>query len=156
MTRLLTIAALLLVSGCGQPGNSNNATSSSATSNDAAAAPRTEPATPAVPSLNGEWQVAKLDGRPAGPGSHVTATFAGGKVRFLAGCTRRAWTFTQKRNIISLASDSAGSANCETPPSVEQEAMIHALDRATMAIFDQEGREASLSGNGGNVTLVRR
>lgn len=151
MKPLLPVAALLLVSSCGQQNGSN-----SVTANDAAAAPSAEPAAPTVPSLNGEWRIAKLDGRPTDPGPQVTATFAGGRVRLLAGCTRRAWSFTQQRNIISLAADSAGSANCEAPPSVQQEAIIHVIDRATMAIFSQEGREASLSGNGGNVTLVRR
>jgi len=154
MPRLLTVAALLLVCGCGQQTGSTATTSNetAANSNETAAAPAAT-AAPEVPALDGEWQVTKLDGRPGGSS---VVTFAGGKVRIVAGCTRRAWSFTQKRNIINLAADPGGSANCESPPSVQQEAMIHALDRATMAIFDQQGREATLSGSGGNITLERR
>jgi hypothetical protein len=150
MNRFLTIATLLLIAGCAQQKDSN-----APTSNDAEAAPA-ETAAATVPALEGEWQVAKVDGRPVGPGSAMVAAFGDDKVRIAAGCSHRAWTFTQKRNIVSFSADPGGSANCENPPNSDQEAAIHALDRATMAIFDKDGREANLSGNGGNVTLVRR
>ena len=86
----------------------------------------------------------------------MNATFGDGKVRTTAGCTRRSWTFTQNRNIVAFTADPGASANCEVAPDGDQEAAIHALDRATIAIFDKNGSEASLSGNGGNITLVRR
>ena len=150
MPRFLSFAALLLVAGCGQQSDSN-----SAPSNDAAAAPVAE-AVPLTPMLDGQWQVTKVDGRPLDAGSAMVATFAGGKVGVAAGCSRRAWSFTQKRNIVSFAADPAGSANCQSPPTSDQETAFLAIDRTTMAIFDREGREASLSGDGGNITLTRR
>jgi hypothetical protein len=149
--RLLNLFALLLVAGCSQQQPENT----EATANEAAANATAEAATPVVPELDGEWQLTKIDGRTVDGGS-IAAAFGGGKLRIIAGCTRRSWTFTQKRNIVAFAADPGGSANCESPPNGDQEAAIHALDRATMAIFTNEGREASLSGNGGNVTLERR
>ena len=148
MPRFLSIAALLLAAGCGQQSNS-------APSNDAKGEPVAE-AAPATPALDGQWQVTKVDGRPLDPGSAMIATIADGKVRVAAGCSRRAWSFTQKRNIVSFAADPGGSANCQSPPTSDQETAFLAIDRTTMAIFDQEGREASLSGDGGNITLARR
>jgi hypothetical protein len=150
MPRFLNIAALLLVAGCGQQSGSNPAPS-----NDIEAAPVAE-AVAATPALAGEWQVTKLDGRALEAGSAMAVTFSDGKARIVAGCSRRAWTFTQKRNIVGFAANPAGSSNCQSPPTAEQEAAFQALDRATIAIFDKEGREASLSGDGGNITLARR
>lgn len=144
MPRFSTIAALLLVAGCTQQKEAG-------TSNEQAASKPAE--APAVPELAGNWQVTKVDGRPIAPA--MAAVFEGGRVRITAGCTRRAWTFTQKRNIVSFAADPGGSANCEVPPTLKQEEAFQALDRATIAIFGKQGREASLSGDGGNVTLVR-
>ena len=146
MSRFLAVAALSLVAGCGQQREADRTPGNETATPAAASAP--------VADLGGEWQVVKLDGRPIAGGSAVS--FSQGKARLTAGCTRRAWAYTQQRNIVSFAADSSGSANCETTPSIEQESVIHALDRATMAIFDKDGREASLSGNGGNVTLERR
>ena len=149
--RVLTSVALLLVAGCSQQAGKNEATANVAASNTPADA-----AKPEVPALDGEWQLNKIDGRPVDAGSSTVASFGGGKLSITAGCSRRAWTFTQKRNIVAFTADPRGSSNCQSPPNVDQEAAIHALDRATMAIFGNEGREANLSGDGGNVTLVRR
>src|SRR5262245_22531840 len=97
MPRFLTIAALLLVTGCTQPADRN-----AEVANDAANIAEPAPAT--VPQLEGQWQLTKVDGRPI-DGSPVVATFGDGKVRAAAGCMRRAWTFTQKRNVVSFAAD---------------------------------------------------
>jgi hypothetical protein len=121
MLRFPTIAALLLVAGCGQQSDP-----SPAQSNDATPAPVAE-AAPATPTLDGEWHATMVDGRPFDQGSRVVATFEAGKVRVLAGCTRRAWTFTQKRNIVSFAADPAGSSNCESLPSAAQETGFQAM-----------------------------
>ena len=149
MPRFLTIAPLLLVAACGQQKDRT------AASNEAAAAPAEQVAKPAVPALEGEWQVATLRGRPI-EGPALVARFGQGKVRVAAGCNRRAWTFTQNRNIVSFAADPSGSVNCESSPTVAQESAFGAIDRATMAIFSNGGREASLSGDGGTITLARR
>jgi len=148
--RVLNIVALLLVAGCSQ-----QAAKTEATANEAPATTATEASKPEVPALDGAWQLTKVDGRPVDGGA-IAVTFGEGKLRIIAGCTRRAWAFTQKRNIVSFTADPGGSSNCQSPPNGEQEAAIHALDRAAMAIFTNEGGEANLSGDGGNVTLVRR
>ena len=149
MPRFVTVAALLLVAACGQQEETASA------ANEAAAAAAEQAAKPAVPALEGEWRVSTLRGRPI-EGSALVATFGGGKVRVAAGCNRRAWTFTQKRNIVSFAADPGGSVNCESSPTIPQEATFEAIDRATMAVFSNEGREASLSGDGGTITLAKR
>ena len=63
---------------------------------------------------------------------------------------------SNSRNIVSFASSAGASANCGNLPNLDQERAFHAIDRATMAIFDKQGREATLSGDGGNITLARR
>jgi len=149
MSRFLTVAALLLVSACGQTSDTN----SSAATNAAAAA--AADAVPTTPELAGEWQLTKVDGRPL-DGGPANITFEGGKARLLTGCTRRAWTYTQKRNIVSFTANPGGSSNCERAPTIKEETAFQAFTRAKMVIFAKEGREASLSGDGGNVTLLRR
>jgi heat shock protein HslJ len=148
MPRFLSIAALLLAASCTQQTDPSAQANNEATADTAATT-----AAPEVPLLEGEWQLTKLDGRPV---EGMSASFGGGKARISAGCNHRAWSFSQRKNIVSFAADPSGSSNCAASPNSDQEAAFHALDRATIAIFDKQGREASLSGNGGNVTLVRR
>ena len=150
MPRFLSISALLLVAACGPQENEGPAES-----NEAAQAPKSE-STPATPILQGVWQLAKIDGRPVEGGASTVATFKDGRLRVAAGCNGRGWTFTQKRNIVSFAGIPGTSTNCGALPTVDQERAIHAIDRATIAVFDKEGREATLSGDGGNITLARR
>ena len=151
MTRIIAVAAILLVAACGQqeerPAAANEVT-------DTSAAP---PAADNVPSLEGEWHVASIDGKPVSSGSALTASFAGGNASIASGCVRRGLTYTQKRNVISFAADPGGSSNCEgRGTSAEHEAAYAALQGASIAIFGKEGREANLSGAGGNLALERR
>ena len=148
MPRLPTLSMVLLLAACGQQEDANPAAS-----NEAMPAPAAE-AAPATPALEGAWQVTKIDGRPIEAGT--AATFGGGKVGMAAGCNRRGWNFTQKRNIVSFAPNPSASTNCDNLPTVDQERAFQAIDRATIAIFGNEGREATLSGDGGNITLARR
>ena len=148
MDRVVVVAVLLMAAGCGQQPASN------ADAGNIAEAAEPEAAA-AVPPLDGDWQVTEIDGR-ALAGSAMSASFANGRLQVMAGCNRRAWSFTQKRNILSFTADPSGSGNCENPPTAAQDAAFHALDLATIAIFDKEGKEASLSGSGGNLTIVRR
>jgi heat shock protein HslJ len=146
MTRVTIVAALLALAACNQP-----AKEEASASNEAV--PAAEPAPAIAPALDGEWRLTKLDGKPV---DGMGMTFGGGRAKIAAGCNHRAWAFTQNRNIVSFTADPAGSGNCADTPDIDQESAFHAIDRATMAIFAKEGREASLSGNGGNVTLERR
>ncbi len=101
--------------------------------------------------------VASIDGKPVSAGAAMTASFAGGKASIASGCVRRGLTYTQKRNVVSFAADPGGSSNCEgRGTSAEHEAAYAALQGASIAIFGKEGREANLSGNGGNLALERR
>jgi hypothetical protein len=150
MTRTLTLAALLLAAACSKqdqrPTGTNEIT-------NVVEAPPTEMA---VPLLEGQWTVAALDGRPVGAASAMTASFASGKASISSGCLRRAWTYTQKRNVVFFAADPGGSANCEgRGTTAERETAYAALQEANIAIFDKDGSEATLSGTGGNLTLRR-
>src|SRR5215204_368607 len=106
MKRVLMIAALLFAAACGQ--NQRN----SAPANESVAE-TSDPATPeAVPALEGKWSVAAIDAQSVDAASAMIATFDGGKAVISSGCLRRAWTYTQKRNVVAFAPDPAGSANC--------------------------------------------
>jgi len=150
MTRRLTIAALLLVAACSKQDQSP------APSNQAANTPEAPAAETTVPTLEGSWQVAAIDGRPVAEGSAMIATFAGGRVTVASGCVRRAWTYTQQRNVVSFADNPAGSDNCGSGTSSQQETAYAAVTNASMAIFNKDGSEANLSGTGGGLTLRRR
>ena len=151
MTRFPVTAALLLVAACGQHDDHP------AGQNEAAEVPASESAADSVPSLEGQWRVATIDGKPVGAGSAMSASFAAGKVSLASGCVRRGLTYTQKRNVVSFAADPGGSANCEgRGTSAEHESAYAAMQGASIAIFSKEGTEASLSGVGGNLALERR
>jgi hypothetical protein len=148
MLRQLTIAALLVAAGCAQQDTE------APQSNETASAPADTAAAQSVPALDGQWQVTAIDGTPLA--AAMTASFGSGKVSLSAGCLRRAWTYTQKRNVVSFTSDPAGSANCGGGTTGEQETAFAALEQSSIAIFGKDGSEASLSGTGGNLTLQRR
>ena len=147
MLRSASIVALALLTAC------NSETRVDQPANDAAAeevAPAAE-----VPLLAGDWRVTKIEGKDA-TGLGMTASFSAGQASLTTGCIRRAWTYTQKRNIVSFKSNPAGSANCGGgTPSGDAETAYAALERANIAIFSKQGKEASLSGTGGNLTIER-
>jgi predicted small lipoprotein YifL len=148
MRRFLAVAVLLSIAACGKQ------EPAVAPANDSAAAEQPAVEQPA-PVLEGQWTVAAVDGRPTG--AAMTASFAGDKASISAGCVRRAWTYTQKRNIVSFAANPAGSSNCEGQGASAQLATASdALQEASIAIFNKDGSEATLSGTGGNLTLQRR
>ena len=147
MIRLLPYLAALLLIGCGQPEQA------AAPSNDTAqAAPA--PKAP-VPALKGEWRVAAITGAPV-TGTPMTMTIAGGSAKLTVGCIRRTSTFTQDRNTVDFAFPSTTAGDCARLPSAQEDLMFVALGDANVAIFDQDGREVTLSGTGGTVTLERR
>src|SRR5262245_11748079 len=103
MLRNLGIAGLLLAAGCTQEASQTEVAADEAMSNESvgvAASNASVAAPTGVPLLDGEWQLSKIDGRPV-DGAATVASFSGGKLRLAAGCNRRAWTFTQKRNIVA-------------------------------------------------------
>jgi hypothetical protein len=106
--------------------------------------------------LEGAWAVAAIDGAPISSGSAMTASFGSGAATISSGCLRRGWTYTQKRNVVSFTNNPGSSANCGGGPSGEQESAYIALEKASIVIFGKDGKEASLSGTGGNLTLQRR
>ena len=151
MSRVLTICILLLVAGCSQQKASSEAADKAVNSMEA------PPAELAVPSLEGRWQISATNGRPVVGSSAMVAAFKAGKVSVTSGCLRRAWTYTQKRNAVSFTANPGDSANCGGGvPGADQEAAYDAIDFATMVVFNKDGREANLSGNGGGITLERR
>jgi len=145
MTRILAVALSLSLAACSpQKGETPVA-------NDIAAEPVAQDN---VPSLEGNWAVMSIDGRPVS-GSAMTASFAGDKVSIASGCVRRGLTYTQKRNVVSFAADPGASSNCEgRGTSAEHETAYAALENANIVIFSKD--TASLSGSGGNIALQRR
>jgi hypothetical protein len=148
MKHALLIAASLLLAACNQK------------EEPAAPAPNAVAETPAPPvakapppALEGTWKVASIDGKPA-PG--LTLTFKDGRATIAAGCVRRGFTFTQDRNRLSVASNPAGSSNCGSAPSADQEAAFAALGDINTAVSGKEKGEVTLMGYGGTLSLERR
>lgn len=151
MIRALPISAALLIAACGQQDNSP-----APQANELAEAVPTVPAAKAaLPSLEGDWQVAMIGSRDAA-GLGMIAALSGGKAILSTGCLRRAWTYTQDRNVVAFTAMPGGSSNCGRSPSGDEEAAYAAVTDANMAIFGKDGKEASLSGTGGTLTLQRR
>jgi hypothetical protein len=147
MNRILPIVACLLVAACEKPESPAVAKSEKA---DAA------PAAPAeIPLLEGNWRVTMIDGQDAAS-LGMTAAMVGGKASLSTGCLRRAWTYTQNRNLVAFTASPGESNNCGKSPSGTEEAAYAAINDANMAIFGKDGKEVSLSGTGGMLTLQRR
>ena len=150
MTRLLPILALLLMAACDKQDSSVVPPA-----NEAAAAPAVPTAAAETPSLEGSWKVSMVGGRDVA-GLGMTAAIGGGKASISTGCFRRAWTYTQNRNVVAFAAAPSGSSNCSTPPNGDEESANSAISDANIAIFGKDGKEVSLSGTGGTLTLQRR
>lgn len=150
MIRNFSLAALMILAACQQQeaSPSNEATATATTA--APEAPKAE-----VSSLAGDWRVTRIEGSDAA-GIGMTASFRDGMATLATGCLRRAWTYTQDRNVVAFKANPGGSSNCGSAPSGNEETAYAALEGATIAIFAQDGKEASLSGGGGNLTLERR
>ena len=150
MNRILATVALLCLAGCGQQD------SAKPTAKQQDAQPAVPAAKPDVPSLDGSWQVTMIEGAEAKP-LGMTATIGDGRASLVTGCFRRAWTYSQKGNMIDFTSSPGGSSNCggQTPGNREETAYA-ALDDVNIAIFSLQGKRADLSGTGGTLTLERR
>ena len=146
MTRVVPLVLFALIAGC------NQQQPAAPPANDVAAAPA---AKPAVPSLNGNWRVTAIGGQPVA-GAAMAAAIGDGSASMSAGCLRRGWTYTQERNLVAFIGSPGGSSNCGRSPTVEEETAFGALGDANLAIFAKDGREATLSGTGGTLTLERR
>jgi hypothetical protein len=150
MNRLLPIFALLLIAACDKQDSSV-----APSADEADAAPAASSAAAEIPSLEGQWKVSMIGGRDVA-GHGMTATLGGGKAAISAGCFRRAWTYTQNRNVVAFTAAPSGSSNCAGAPSSDEEAANSAISDANMVLFAKDGKEASLSGTGGMLTLQRR
>jgi hypothetical protein len=149
VTRTIAIIGFLFVAACGKqqspaPPPANEAV-------EAAKAPAE------VPSLEGSWKVSRIGGVADAAALGMTAAITNNSVTLSTGCIRRAWTYTQNRNIVAFTSSPGGSSNCGgASPGADAETAYAALNDANMAIFSKDGREAGLSGTGGTLTLERR
>jgi len=148
LNRLIAIAALLLVAGCGQQEESP------VPRNEISPAKAQRAAS--VPSLEGDWRIKGVGGVADAASIGMTASFGNGSASISTGCLRRAWSYTQKRNVVAFTSSPSGSSNCGGSPSAGEETAYGALSEANIAIFSKDGAEASLSGTGGTLTLERR
>ena len=146
MIRIAPIAALLLLAACGQ-----QEATVAAQANEAAKAPVE------VPSLEGSWAISRIGGVLDAAKLGMTAAITKDSVTLSSGCFRRAWTYTQNRNVVAFTASPGGSSNCGGgPPSAGAETAYAALTEANIAIFSRDGKEANLSGTGGGLTLERR
>ncbi len=143
MIRLPPIIAILLMSAC------DRQEAPAAPAPSEAEAPAPAPLVKAaVPSLKGQWRLTN----PA----TLDLTVGDGDATLSSGCLRRGFTFRQDRNQIVFTSAPAGSSNCGRSPSVAEETAFAALADANLAVFSKDGREVTLSGFGGLLTLERR
>ena len=142
MNRILPLLALLLLSAC----DSQEAPAPAPT---AAKPPAPAPVVKAaVPSLKGQWRLTA----PA----PLDLSIGANQATLSSGCLRRGFTFRQDRNKVAFASAPAGSSNCGRTPSVAEETTFAALADENLAVFSKDGRDVSLSGVGGILTLERR
>jgi len=149
MLRIAPIAALLVLVACGQQDSPPPPRA-----NEAAEADKT-PAE--VPSLEGSWAVTRIGGVADAASIGMTAAISKNSATLSTGCLRRAWTYTQNRNVVAFTASPSGSSNCGgESPSASAETAYAALTEANIAIFSKDGKEASLSGTGGSLTLERR
>ena len=148
MIRIVPIAMLMALAACGE--------------REAPPPPVNETAEPAkvateVPSLEGSWSVVRIGGVPEAGPLGMTAAVTKGSFTLSVGCFRRAWTYTQNRNVVGFKSSPVGSSNCGgSAPGAAAETAYAVLDDANIAVFAKDGKEASLSGTGGTLTLERR
>lgn len=149
MIRIAPIAALLILAACG--GRENPAPPQA----NETAAPVKAPSE--VPSLEGSWAVRRIGGAPDAASLGMTAAITNDAVTLSTGCFRRAWTYTQNRNVVAFTASPGGSSNCGgSSPGAAAETAYAALTEANIAIFSKDGKEANLSGTGGTLTLERR
>lgn len=149
MPRIAPLILLALVAGC------NQQQPAAPPANDTASASAAPAAKPPVPSLKGNWRVTAIGGQPV-TGTAMAAVIGNGSASISAGCLRRGWTYTQDRNLVAFTGAPGSSSNCGRSPSAEEETAFGALGDANLAIFAKDGREATLSGTGGTLTLERR
>ena len=151
MIRMLPVALLSLsLAACQKPAEEQPPANDAANQSAEAAAPA------AIPALEGNWRVANVDGNPAVGALGMTASFAGGAATIATGCLKRAFRYTQDRNRVSFNASPSGSANCGRTPSGDEENAYAALESANIAVFDKDGKAATLSGTGGVLALERR
>ena len=149
MSRIVPFAAMLVFAACNRQ--------ESATPVQVNEAAETAPAPAEVPSLEGSWTVTRVGGVADAASMGMTAAIGGGSATLTTGCLKRAWTYTQKRNVVAFTPSPAGSSNCGGgSPGAAAETAYAALTEANIAIFSKDGKEASLSGTGGSLTLERR
>jgi hypothetical protein len=149
MIRIIPIAALLVLADCGRQESAAPSQANVVTEPDK---------TPAeIPSLEGSWAVSRVGGVQDAAALGMTAAITKDSVILSTGCFKRAWTYTQNRNVVAFTAAPGGSANCGGgSPSADAETAYVVLDDANMAIFSKGGKEAGLSGTGGTLTLERR
>jgi hypothetical protein len=149
MIRIVPLAALLFAAACSQ--QQSSAPPQANETVEPAKAPSE------VPSLEGSWAVTGIGGVPDAISLGMTASITKDSATLSTGCIRRAWTYTQKRNVVGFTASPGGSSNCGgSSPAAGAETAYAAVTAANIAIFSKDGKEASLSGTGGTVTLERR
>lgn len=151
MNRILPFAALLILAACDTPQRPAQP------ANDVAAIGNLiKEARPEVPGLDGNWHVTMIGGTDSKTMGMIAA-LGDGQAKLSTTCFRRAWSYTQQNNTVDFTASPSGSSNCGgQAPGAQEESAYAALDDANLVIFGKDGREATLSGTGGTLTLERR
>lgn len=149
MIRIAPIAALMFLAACG--GQESSAPPQANETNEPAKVPAE------IPGLEGSWAVSRIGGVADAASLGMTAAITKDAITLSTGCFRRAWTYTQNRNVVDFTASPGGSSNCGgSSPGAAAETAYAALTEANIAIFSKDGKEANLSGTGGTLTLERR
>lgn len=147
MNRLLATIAILSIAGC-SPAAEEEAAAPADNVTEAAAAPQEE-----VPSLEGQWTVTQIQNAPLQQAYTMRANVGPDRLTIESDCVRKAWDYTQNRNVVSFTK--AEVPSCGRVPTPDEEVIEKAIGNATIVIFSNEGQEAQFSGAGGSVTMTK-
>ena len=111
-------------------------------------------AAPVVPSLEGNWGIASIEGADLTQYYDMNATVTGDRFTIESDCVRIAFDYRQDRNIVSF--DPAQAAGCDRVRTPNENQVGTIIDQANIAMFSDDGDTVELTGPGGRATLTRR
>jgi hypothetical protein len=148
-----TAAPLVLLLAACSPAAEQTANQASANAAEPAAA---EQEREAVPSMEGEWRIERINGAPPDQIWPMNVSIGDGRFTIQSECRRMAWSFRQDGNVVQLSDDPGASADCPRVRSPAELMVERPVGLANIAMFSDEGRKVQLTGPGGSVDMVRR
>jgi heat shock protein HslJ len=119
-------------------------------------APSTAPApVPGAPIL-GDWRVQSIAGRPVARGSHVTASFSGGRISGNTGCNRYNGTYRFERGRLTSGPLATTRRACVQQYANNQErTLLNLLGQRLTVSSTRNGRLVLTARNGRTLVLAR-